>query len=118
VVKNVRHEPEKMTTLPENERLMPEKNLKIQLPSSLLGGLGVWRLPISSAISTISIRQPEKAPPFTLFRFVPLCSAKKISPHANPPTLYNLVQVCTGLYKIKKLGGGLTPVQHDRTLCE
>jgi hypothetical protein len=31
------------------------------------------------AISTFSVLDCQKAPPFQLFRFVPFCSAKKIS---------------------------------------
>jgi len=78
-------EPEKMTTLPEDEGLMPEnkpeKNLKIQLRS----GFRSVRSPLPPNLKPLNFlghshnfeRTPQKAPPFTLFRFVPLCSVKK-----------------------------------------
>lgn len=52
------------------------------------------------AIHTFLQSAFKKAPPFTLFHFVPLCSAKNLYP-CLPPILYKFVQLCTGLYKIK-----------------
>ena len=96
------HEPEKISALPEDERLKPEnepeKNLKIQPPftTSFARPLRTSRslrlnTCVSSAISTFPPTTPrhfqhfkatpQKPPPFQLFRFVSFCSAKIFTAH-------------------------------------
>src|SRR6476659_3030504 len=74
--------------MPENE---PEKNLKIQIQSARFGDLRVEKLSIPSSFPDFYVVSASKPSAISMFRFVPLCSAKifiSISPGFGNPRSY------------------------------